>query len=84
MDLQFPLGLAEPHRRIVAAWVTENGLDPKDIPVDAKMTIEDDTLTIERFVRDDEIGRVVVQTNTVLRETVTVPLRKPWPGLSQP
>ncbi|QLQ37975.1 hypothetical protein [Micromonospora robiginosa] len=83
MDLQFPLGLAEPHRRIVAAWVTENGLDPKDIPVDAKMTIADDTLTIEKFVRDEN-GRVVVETNNVLRETVTVPLRKPWPGLSRP
>jgi hypothetical protein len=56
------------------AWVTDNGIDPFDIPLESLIVVNDDTITYERFVLDEN-GKPLLAPDGdhVQRESVTVP-----------
>jgi hypothetical protein len=73
---------SEEHREMLVRWVRENGLDPADIPADAKFDVTDDQITVEVVVRDAD-GSTQLDPrnpNQVLRVRRTVLLLVPYPS----
>ncbi|MFC6017786.1 hypothetical protein ACFP2T_16415 [Plantactinospora solaniradicis] len=68
-------------RQVVARWVAEHGIDPDEVPADARIEtdLRRETLTVEVFVRDSGGQLVLRGPNELMRTTVTVPLRSRAP-----
>ena len=69
----------EQHRAAVCEWLTANGIDIMRVPQDARASIADGKLTIPLWVLDEN-GYMRVdpnEPNTLMRETVTVPVKVP-------
>lgn len=64
-------------RERVCAWLTANGVDPGNTPVDADPSIADGQLTLRQWVTGPNgHGRVIDPSdpNRLLTKTITVPL----------
>ncbi|MER5559672.1 hypothetical protein ABT071_13810 [Streptomyces sp. NPDC002506] len=53
-----------PEQQTIAAWLTANGIDPRDVPLDSELTTDtgpDGTRTIRytTYVRDTQTGYIV-------------------------
>jgi hypothetical protein len=78
-DTQKRLREDERYRNAICDWLRANGIDPVDVPADAKASVTDGDLSIPVQVRNEN-GRVQIDPNvpdTVMRHTVTVPLKVP-------
>lgn len=80
-----PVHLGSEERcRIVAHWVAEHGIDPNEVPADARIVadLNRQTLTVEVYARHPSDGLTRLQppdNNELMRGEVTVPLRMPIP-----
>ena len=58
----------------LAAWVAANGIPPKDVPVDARVRIEGDTIVCPVFRCNDQgVHFIDEETGDVARGVVRVP-----------
>jgi len=58
----------------IQAWLSANGVEPGDVPTDAKVVVEGDSMTIDVHLRNER-GSKYVDTTTgfIARGAVTVP-----------
>ncbi|GHG97309.1 hypothetical protein ACFORH_42700 [Amycolatopsis roodepoortensis] len=63
----------------VRDFLTGNGIDPRDVPRYSTITVEDDRLTTDRYLRDED-GRLARVGGQPVIETVAVDLVVPWPA----
>lgn len=57
----------------LCAWIAANGIRPKDVPVDARVRIEGDTIVCPVYRCNDQ-GRHFIENGDVARGVVRVPL----------
>jgi hypothetical protein len=65
----------------LCAWLTANGIDPKNVPTDARMSWVDGRLTTDMHLLDED-GRKhedPTRKNQLARETKTFPASQPPP-----
>lgn len=54
-------------------WLSENGLDPEEIPMDSEIVVDEETITYDKFPRDENGAyRIDKGRDAMVRETVTV------------
>lgn len=54
-------------------WVRANGLEPNDIPLHSSITVANDRITVEEYVRDD-LGYIEVENDEPKRRMRVVPV----------
>jgi hypothetical protein len=66
---------ATAHRERLCVWLRANGIDPNDVPTDARLAVADDLIFCPVYRRNDA-GRLFVDpaTDTAARKVVAVPL----------
>lgn len=77
-DIEARMREDETFRTAICDWLTANGVDPAQVPVEAKASVTDGKLTIP-LIRDEH-GRVQVDPDDALKlvyRTVTVPVVVP-------
>jgi hypothetical protein len=60
----------------ITTWCQANGLDPKAIPTDAAVRIDDSQITVDVWVLTDGKLRIDPETDRPRRGTTTVPLKQ--------
>jgi hypothetical protein len=64
----------------ICGWLRDNGIVPEDVPVDARVTLDEGTMTIDVYLKRD--GHLVIEDGEVARGTITVPLVRRPPVLA--
>ena len=58
----------------VERWLADNGIDPREVPMDSEMVITDDAITFQRYPRDENGAyRIDKGRDALIREAATVP-----------
>ena len=70
-------GRTDAHRE-TCDWLRANGLDPKEIPVNPKASLADGSLTLQRFVLNQDGKRIFSpDRGEFMTETVTLSVTTP-------
>lgn len=81
-NFEFPGYHGPQIRQTILDWFRANGVDTKYLPADPRATVGDGQLTFLSRVRGPGgAGYVIAPDDTVLTETVTVPVTVPPPPL---
>lgn len=72
--VQFKAGTHRPAKRFeaVKAWLTEQGFDVNEVPLDALIAVEAGRVTVAVFARDED-GRLLNRQTTQTRDLVSDP-----------
>jgi hypothetical protein len=63
-----------PHYDEATRWLTDNGIDPLEVPLDSEMVVTEDAITYDRFPRDESGAYLIDKSgDRLVRESVTVP-----------
>lgn len=73
-DAVFDLG----EREAICTWLAANDVDARLVPLDARLTIDGDRLTVQLHALNEN-GRRYIVADAVVRHTVDVILRQPLP-----
>lgn len=72
---RFNSSLVRGEMDLITAWLSRAGVDPKNVPIDAKVVVAADRMTIDVYLTRD--GQRYVENGDIARGTVTVPLVYP-------